>query len=131
MSDPAEVMCPVVNRVDIAWVCVATNDGHPVHLDHVQARKIGFKDVVVPAHLLNGWIGQYLQDWCGGPANLLKWCVRYTSVIWPGDEVVLKGTIVEEDLANGTVKTSVSATTKDGKVVGTAFAELRMPATPT
>lgn len=128
MTAPSEVLCPPVSRIDISWVCVATNDGHPVHLDHILAQKIGFKDVVVPAHLLNGWIGQYLQDWCGGPAHLLKWRVRYMAVIWPGDEIILRGEIVEPAMAGGITKVAITATSMEGNVVGTAVAEMRLPA---
>ena len=55
-TPPPDRLCPVINRVDIAWVCVATNDGHPLHLDrNFAVQEAGFQDVVVPGHLLIGW----------------------------------------------------------------------------
>jgi acyl dehydratase len=130
MQVPAEVRCPAVSRVDIAWVCVATNDGHPLHLDHEFARNAGFKDVVVPGHLLIGWIGQYLEDWCGDPGNLLRWSLRFTAPVWPGDQITLKGEWAEEPASPDKVKVKVTATSQEGKVVGIATGDLRMSGRP-
>lgn len=127
MRVPAEVRCPAVSRVDISWVCVATNDGHPLHLDHVFAREAGFKDIVVPGHLLIGWIGQYLEDWSGDPRNLMRWSLRFTAPVWPGDEITLKGELADEQSSPDNVKVKVTATSQEGKVVGIATAELRTP----
>lgn len=125
---PADVICPVVSRVDIAWVCVATNDGHPLHLDHEFARSAGFKDVVVPGHFLIGWIGQYLQDWCGDPRNLLNWRLRFTAPVWPGDRISLRGEISQAAAPTpGATLVTVTATSQEGKVVGSATAEVRLP----
>ena len=130
MTPPPAGVCPVVSRVDISWVCVATNDPHPLHLDHEFAQKSGFKDVVVPGHLLIGWIGQYFQDWCGGPANLLKWRLRFSAPVWPGDEITLKGEVTEPAGVAGVFKGTVTAATKQGNTVGIATAEMRTKSIP-
>ncbi len=127
MTPPFPVTCPIVNRVDISWVCVATNDPNPLHLDHEFAKKAGFNDVVVPAHFLIGWIGQYFEDWCRSPANLLKWRVRFSAPVWPGDEITLKGEMTDSSGENGTFTGTVTAITKDGKTVGIAVGEMRKP----
>lgn len=125
MTPPPATTCPIVSRVDIAWVCVATNDPHPLHLDHEIAKEAGFQDVVVPAHLLIGWIGQYLEDWCGGPANLIKWRLRFSAPVWPGDEITLKGEVTGAVGPDDTFTGTVTASTKEGKTVGIATAEMR------
>jgi len=127
MMPKEEVVCPVVNRVDIAWICVATNDGHPLHLDHEFATRIGYKDVVVPAHFIIGWIGQYLEEWCGRPENILNWTLRFSAPVWPGDLITLRGELAEAPDIPGDAKTvAVNATNQDGRVVGIATAKLRM-----
>jgi len=123
----AEVVCPVVSRVDIAWVCIAGNDGHPLHLDHEFAKSVGYKDVVAPGQLLIGWIGQYLEEWCGGPENILNWTLRFSALVWPGDRITLRGTTSETaDISGGVETVTVNATTEDGRVVGIATAKLRV-----
>jgi acyl dehydratase len=110
-------------------VCVATNDNHPLHLDHRYAAEAGYQDVVVPGHMLIGWIGEYFETWCGGPLNLVSWRLRFTAPVWPGEQITLKGELVQGPavagpLANG----KVTATTAEGKVVAVATAEMKLPA---
>ena len=128
MCVPAEVACPTVSRVDISWVCVATNDGHPLHLDHTFAQAAGFKDVVVPGHLLIGWIGEYLADWCRDARNVLTWKIRFSAPVWPGDNIILSGAFAEDDTGDDVRSVKVTATSQEGKVVGTATARVRMKA---
>jgi acyl dehydratase len=116
--------------VDIAWVCVATNDGHPLHLDHIFAKDAGFRDVVAPGHLLIGWIGEYLEDWCENPRNLLHWKLRFTAPVWPGDQITLRGEVAEELTSKGTSKVTVTATSQEGQVVGIATAEMQIASKP-
>jgi acyl dehydratase len=127
MIHKAEVICPVISRVDIAWICIGTNDGHPLHLDHEFAKDIGYKDVVVPAHFLIGWVGQYLEEWCGGPENILSWTLRFSAPVWPGDRITLRGEpSATSDTSREAKTVTVQATTENGRVVGIATAKLRM-----
>ncbi|MCF8152459.1 MAG: MaoC family dehydratase N-terminal domain-containing protein [Sulfuritalea sp.] len=128
MGIPAEAICPTVSRVDISWVCVATNDGHPLHLDHTFAQAAGFKDVVVPGHLLIGWMGQYLADWCGDPRNVLTWKIRFSAPVWPGDKIVLNGAFAEDDTGDPVRSVKVTAVSQEGKTVGVVTAQMRMKA---
>lgn len=130
MRVPAELTTPPVSRTAIAWVCVATNDAHPLHLDHQFAQNAGFRDVVVPGHILIGWIGQYLQDWCGDPRNLLGWSIRFTAPVWPDETFTLRGEIADGDTeADGDIRAvTVTATTRDGKIAAKASARLRLAA---
>jgi len=129
MKVPAPVTTPAISRVAISWICVATNDGHPLHLDHEFARAAGFRDVVVPGHMLIGWIGQYLEDWCGGdPRRLLDWKIRFTAPAWPGDAFTIAGEYAAEDPPSPDERiVHVTATSQEGKVCATAVARLRMP----
>ena len=122
-NPPPPKVCPVVSRVDIAWICVSTNDGHPLHLDRDFAvNEAGFKDVVVPGHLLIGWSSEYLRDWGGSPESIKKWAIRFVSPVWPGDQVTMTGEIVGSDDKATTVK--VTGTAADGRVVSSATATL-------
>jgi len=126
MTAPAEARTPPISRVAISWICVATNDSHPLHLDHEFAQQAGFKDVVVPGHILIGWIGQYLEEWCGDPRNLLAWKVRFTAPVWPGDEFTLRGEFAPDGPSGDVRKVTVVATSREGKVCAQATAEVRM-----
>lgn len=120
----AEFLCPVITRVDIAWLCVATDDPNPLHLDINFARdEAGYQDVVVPGTLMVGWIGEYLEDYAGRPEMVLDWRIRFTAPLWPGEQIKLTGTVVEE-LAEK-VKVEVLASTTEGKLVARISANLQ------
>lgn len=131
IKQPPEFLCPVISRVDIAWNCVATDDPNPLHLDPGFAVKIaGYQDVVVPGTMLVGWVGEYLEEWAGGPANLLSWRIRFVAPVWPGEQIKLSaGPLVEGPPHNGERRGTceVTATTIEGRVVARVNAELRLP----
>jgi len=119
-TPPPTRECPIITRVDIAWVCVATDDPSPLHLDDAYAHEAGHPSVIVPGTLLLGWVGQFLEDWAGDPGNVESWDIRFQSPIWPGEQVTLVGELLEG--ANGADDTVgvVRATTRDGREVGLA-----------
>lgn len=124
-TPPPDRLCPVISRVDIAWVCVATNDGHPLHLDrNFAVNEAGFQDVVVPGHLLIGWTAEYLRDWGGSPSSLSKWQIRFVSPVWPDEQVTLSGEVTASTDTSLDVK--VTAKARDGRTVSAATAVLRV-----
>jgi len=42
-TPPPTRECPIITRVDIAWVCVATDDPSPLHLDDAYAHEAGHR----------------------------------------------------------------------------------------
>ncbi len=115
---PPDRLSPVISRVDIAWICVATNDGHPLHLDFEFAtREAGFKDVLVPGHMLIGWAMQYLQEWSGSIDGVAKWNIRFVAPVLPGEQLTIHG-----EAGEGEDDAVVTLTTQDGRLVGKATA---------
>lgn len=129
MTPPAEWQSPAISLAMVAQVCEATNDPHPLHLDQAFARRAGYQDVVVPAHLLIGWVGQYLQDWCGATHELARWSLRFTAPVWPGDVLSLTGeALPSSELPEGVVRVQVRARNQSQAGVGLATAELSLKA---
>jgi acyl dehydratase len=119
-----EFLCPVITRVDIAWLCVATDDPNPLHLDiHFAQKEAGYQDVVVPGTLMVGWIGEYLEEFAGQPEKVLDWRIRFTAPVWPGEQINLAGQITEVTQEN--IKIEVLATTNEGKLVARVSAHLQ------
>ena len=80
----------------------------------------------MPGHMLIGWIGQYLEDWCGDPRLILSWTVRFTAPVWPGDQFTLRGEVAP-DSSSGDIRTvTVTATSQEGKACGVATAVIRV-----
>ncbi len=122
---PADRLSPVISRVDISWICVATNDGHPLHLDFEFATKqAGFKDVLVPGHMLIGWTAEFLQDWIGAIEGIERWQIRFVTPVWPGEQLTLHGEALAASEAGD--HATVTLTAQDGRVVGKATARFKL-----
>ncbi len=83
-----------VDRVQLARYAGASGDFNPVHVDEVYARSLGMPSVYAPGMLVMGILGQLVSDWSRG-AQLRKYQVRFSKIVWPGDTVVAKGRVME------------------------------------
>ena len=113
----------VIGRVDIAWICVATDDPSPLHLDEPFAVGLGHRSVVVPGTMLVGWVGQYFEEWAGGQDKLRQWRVRFVAPVWPGDQLTFAGQVTGDECVDGERRCNgeVIATAPDGRVVAKAW----------
>ena len=83
-----------VDRVQLARYAGASGDFNPVHVDEVYARSLGMPSVYAPGMLVMGMLGQLVSDWARG-AQLRRYAVRFSKIVWPGDTVVAKGRVME------------------------------------
>ena len=122
-SAPQFVSHPIV-RVDIAWICVATDDPSPLHLDEPFAISLGHPSVVVPGTMVVGWLGQYLENWAGGQDKLRDWRVRFVSPVWPDEQLSFAGNVTSQEQVGGERRCNgeVIVTAPDGRVVARAWA---------
>lgn len=115
-------LCPPINRVDIAWTCVATDDPNPLHLDQEFAmEKAGYADVVVPGTMLVGWVGEYLEEAAGGTENLREWSIRFMEPVWPDEQIALDGEVTMNEMLQG--HCLITAKTQTGRLVARITAE--------
>jgi acyl dehydratase len=83
-----------VDRVQLARYAGASGDFNPVHVDEAYARSLGLPSVYAPGMLVMGMLGQLVSDWSRG-AQLRRYAVRFSKIVWPGDTVVAKGRVME------------------------------------
>jgi len=83
-----------VDRVQLARYAGASGDFNPVHVDETYARSLGMPSVYAPGMLIMGFLGQLVSDWARG-AQLRRYSVKFSKIIWPGDTVVCKGRVTE------------------------------------
>ena len=83
-----------VDRVQLARYAGASGDFNPVHVDEAFARSLGMPSVYAPGMLVMGMLGQLVSDWSRG-AQLRRYTVRFSKIVWPGDAVVAKGRVME------------------------------------
>lgn len=102
-----EVVFGPLARVDIVKYAGASGDFNPIHTDEGYAQETGAPTVFAMGMLPAGYLAHAVADWFGGPQNLRRFKVRFTTRVWPGDEIVCTGRVVA--IEDGLVKATVEA----------------------
>jgi acyl dehydratase len=84
-----------IERSDIVRYAGASGDFNPIHTDESYARKTGAPTVFAMGMLPAGYLAHAVSDWFGGPHRLRRYKVRFTTRVWPGDELVCVGRVAE------------------------------------
>ncbi len=88
-----EVVYGPVQRDDFKAYADASGDDNPIHQDEDYARKTGAPTVFAMGMLPAGYLAHAVSDWFGGPQHLRRFKVRFTTRVWPGDEIVCTGKV--------------------------------------
>ncbi|RZU22059.1 MaoC/PaaZ C-terminal domain-containing protein [Streptomyces sp. BK239] len=91
---PLEV--PVTRTLIVAGA-VASRDFQDVHHDPEAARAKGSPDVFMNILTTNGLVGRFITDHFGSTAVLRRVAIRLGAPNYPGDTMVLRGTVEEVD----------------------------------
>ncbi|MDQ3915248.1 MAG: hypothetical protein M3323_07970 [Actinomycetota bacterium] len=105
--DFGEVVFGPLARVDIVKYAGASGDFNPIHTDEGYAQATGASTVFAMGMLPAGYLAHAVADWFGGPQNLRRFKVRFTTRVWPGDEIVCTGRVLS--IEGGLVKATVEA----------------------
>lgn len=102
-----EVVYGPFERADFVRYAEASGDNNPIHQDEDYARSSGAPTVFAMGMLPAGYLAHAVSDWFGGPTNLRRFKVRFTTRTWPGDEIVCTGRVVA--IEDGIVKVTLEA----------------------
>lgn len=105
--DLDEIVFGPITRSDIVRYAGASGDFNPIHIDEDYARSTGAPTVFAMGMLPAGYLAHAVAEWFGGPHRLRRFKVRFTSRVWPGDEIVCTGTVTA--IENGLVKATFEA----------------------
>nr|WSW68010.1 MaoC family dehydratase [Streptomyces sp. NBC_00995] len=108
-----------VTRTLIVAGALASRDYQDVHHDAELAREKGSPDIFMNILTTNGLVGRYITDRFGPSAVLRRVAIRLGAPNYPGDTMVLRGTVtaVADD---GTAEVSVVGVNGIGRhVTGT------------
>lgn len=86
-----------VTRTLIVAGAIASRDYQDVHHDPELARAKGSPDVFMNILTTNGLVGRYITDHFGPAAVLRRVAIRLGVPNYPGDTMVLSGTVTEVD----------------------------------
>ena len=107
----------------------ASTDFNPIHWSDRAADALGLPGVIAHGMLTMGTALRVVTDWCGDPARVLSYYVRFTKpVVVPDTEagatVSFGGTVTKVD--DGVATVSIEALFDGVKVLGAATAEVRL-----
>ena len=122
-----ETVADNLSRTQIVQYAGASGDYNPLHTDEVYTTQAaGYPSVFAHGMLTMGLTGKMLTNYVGD-GRLLKYGVRFTNQVWPGDTLVAKATVeaVRQEDGQNLVDITVSTTNQEGKVVVSGSATAR------
>ena len=117
-----------LKRTQIVQYAGASGDYNPLHTDEVYAKEIaGYPGVFAHGMLTMGMTGRAITDLVGD-GRLLRFGVRFTAQVWPGDTLTVRTTVESfGDEGGGPVaELSIETVNQDGKAVITGYAVARL-----
>jgi len=99
-----------LKRTQVVQYAGASGDYNPLHTDEIYATKIaGYPSVFAHGMLTMGLTGQAIAGLVGAE-NLLKFGVRFTAQVWPGDTLTVRSSVLRifEDEGTPVAELSVS-----------------------
>jgi acyl dehydratase len=123
-----QVVASDLSVTQIVQYAGASGDFNPVHTDHRFAREVaGYPGVFAHGMLTMGLTAKLLTDWAGD-GRLLRFGVRFTAQVWPGDTLTAEAVVREVTELDGTPIAVLDLVTvnQDGLPVATGTATVRL-----
>ena len=117
-----------LKRTQIVQYAGASGDYNPLHTDEIFTTQIaGYPSVFAHGMLSMGLTGTMLTNYVGD-GTLLKYGVRFTNQVWPGDTLTGKATIIEirEEDGSKVIDLAIETTNQDNVAVITGNATARI-----
>lgn len=96
-----------LSRTLIIATAIASRDYQDVHHDPQLAKKRGAPDIFMNILTTNGFVGRFVTDWTGPEAWVRKVEIRLGVPNYPGDVMILEGSVTEKDDARKTIEISI------------------------
>lgn len=98
-----------ITRTDMVRYAGAGGDFNPNHHDEEFARAAGQPSVFSMGLLQGGMAAQRLAQWVG-LSNVKEFAIRFTSQVWPDDELAFSGRVEQISEVDGRQVASVTVT---------------------
>ena len=115
-----------LTRTLIVATAIASRDYQDVHHDPGLAVERGSKDIFMNILSTNGFVGRFITDWAGPDSTLRNVSIRLGAPNYPGDTMVMTGTVTAKDDAERTVEIGIRGANSLGDhVTGTVRVQLQ------
>ena len=119
-----------VRRLDLIRYCGASGDFNVIHWNQRIAQSVGLPDVIAHGMFTRAQAARVVTDWCGDPAAVVEYGVRFSSmVVVPDDDIgatLEVSGVVEQKLDGGRVVVALTARTGGAKVLTAARAVVQL-----
>ena len=86
-----------LTRTRIVSTAIASRDYQDVHHDPGLAQDRGSQDIFMNILTTNGFVGRFITDWAGPDAVLRSVKIRLGAPNYPGDTMVLTGSVTRKE----------------------------------
>lgn len=119
-----------VQRVNLVMYAGASGDFNVIHWNERIAKAVGLPDVIAHGMFTMAQAGRLITDWCGDPAAVVEYGVRFSRpVVVPDDDqgatLTVSG-VVEDKRDDGTVVVAITARSGEDKVLSKAQTVVRL-----
>ena len=90
-----------LTRSLIVATAIASRDYQDVHHDPDLAVERGSPDIFMNILSTNGYVGRFVTDWAGPDAILKKVSIRLGAPNYPGDTMVMTGSVAAKEEVDG------------------------------
>jgi acyl dehydratase len=90
-----------LTRTLIVATAIASRDYQDVHHDPSLAQQRGSQDIFMNILSTNGFVGRFITDWTGPDALLKRVAIRLGAPNYPGDTMVMTGSVVAKEVVDG------------------------------
>ncbi len=119
-----------LKRTQIVQYAGASGDYNPIHTDEVFATKVaGYPSVFAHGMLTMAMSGKMLTNWVGD-GRLTRYGVRFTSQVWPGDDLEATAVVenIREEGGRHYVDLKIETVNQKGAVVLAGYASAQIDA---
>jgi acyl dehydratase len=106
-----ELSIPLTRTLIVA-TAIASRDYQDVHHDPGLAHERGSKDIFMNILSTNGFVGRFVTDWAGPDAVLERVKIRLGAPNYPGDTMVMTGTVTAKE--DGKIEVAVKGSNSLG-----------------
>ena len=107
IGEPLPSLEVPISRKLIIGAAIASRDYQDVHHDPVLAKERGSPDIFMNILTTNGFVGRFVTDWTGPESILRKVDIRLGAPNYPGDTMILEGSVTAKNESEGTLEVSL------------------------
>jgi acyl dehydratase len=106
---------PAIEKVQIIRYAGASGDFNMIHTDDEIARKVGLPGRIAHGMLSMGFLAQYAGQLVGTNGFVSRLKVRFSGMVFPGDELTCRAKVTSKDETKRTVDLEIATEREEGK----------------